>query len=120
MQGLPARALRALSLLPGFHLQRLTGPLALLHHTDLTYLPADGIQEVITVHDLAYEVSPGFHGTEFRETVGRRVRQAVKRARRIIVPSEVTRRDLIERRRVFYGRWGTPGLSVSNFAHSPA
>jgi glycosyltransferase involved in cell wall biosynthesis len=94
---LPARALRALSILPGFNLRRITGPMALLHHTDLTFLPASGIPEVVTVHDLAYEVSEGFHGPAFRESAGRRVREAVSRARRIIVPSETTRRDLRER-----------------------
>jgi glycosyltransferase involved in cell wall biosynthesis len=91
---LPAKALKALSFLPGFDLGRITGPLALLHHTDLTYLPVRGITEIVTVHDLAYEVSAAFHGEDFRREVGLRVRQAAERARRIIVPSETTSLDL--------------------------
>ena len=94
---LPAKALRALSFLPGFRLEKITGPMALLHHTDLTYLPSDKIPEIVTVHDLAFEVSPEFHDDEFRRTVGPRVREAVARARRILVPSITTRDDLIER-----------------------
>ena len=94
---LPARALRALSFLPGFSLQKITGKLALLHHTDLTYLPSQGIPEVVTVHDLAYEVSDGFHEDDFRAKVGQRVRAAVHRARAIVVPSQHTYADLVER-----------------------
>ncbi len=97
---LPAKALKALCYLPGFNLKWITGPIALLHHTDLTYLPNEGTPEIVTVHDLAYEISPRFHEPDFRATVGERVRQAVERATLIIVPSESTRRDLLERHEV--------------------
>ena len=94
---LPARALKALAFLPGFSLKRVTGPLALLHHTDLTYLPCQQVPEIVTVHDLAFEVSQDFHGEDFRSEVGERVRQAVDRASLILVPSATTRADLINR-----------------------
>lgn len=101
---LPARALKALSFLPGFQLRSITGPMALLHHTDLTYLPVRDITEIVTVHDLAYEVSAHFHGRDFRRDVGLRVRGAVDRAAVVIVPSESTRTDLVERYQVDPGR----------------
>jgi glycosyltransferase involved in cell wall biosynthesis len=94
---LPAKALKALAFLPGFQLRTITGPMALLHHTDLTYLPVRGITEIVTVHDLAYEVSAAFHGQDFRREVGQRVRNAVERAAMIIVPSDHTRQDLVQR-----------------------
>ena len=50
---LPAKALKALCYLPGFNLKWITGPIAFLHHTDLTYLPTEGIGVNFEAHGVA-------------------------------------------------------------------
>lgn len=91
---------------PG-RLQRFLGPLGgtvarrlgvdLFHVTDLAVPPLGDVPLVITIHDLAYEVDPSFHGAAFRRDVPARVRRVIDRAARVVTPSEETARQLRDR-----------------------
>jgi glycosyltransferase involved in cell wall biosynthesis len=94
---LPAKLVALLARLPGFSTERLTGPLDLFHHSDLIFLKGFRGPEVVTAHDLAFEISRDFHDPGFTDRVGERLRGAIARARAVIVPSEATRDELTTR-----------------------
>jgi glycosyltransferase involved in cell wall biosynthesis len=97
---LPARALRVLASAGGFSVERATGPLAAFHHTSLVFVPGLRCPEIVTVHDLAFEVSGTFHDAGFADRMRGPMQAAITRARAVIVPSEHTRADLERRWRV--------------------
>ena len=96
----PAKLMNWLARVPGFRAELCTGPLDVFHHTDLVYVHGWRAPEVVTIHDLAFEVSRSFHDEGFHERVRERMQRVVARARRVIVPSVVTRSDLVARWRV--------------------
>ncbi len=83
-------------------LERFTGPLDIVHGTHFLLPPArtDGL--VLTVHDLAPLRHPGAfdRGVLEGEEHARLLPDALKRASRVITPSESTARDLVELRGV--------------------
>ena len=97
---LPAKLMNLAARLPGFHAELATGPVDVFHHTDLVYVHGWRAPEIVTIHDLAFEVSRAFHDAGFHERVRERMQRVVARARRVIVPSEATRADLVARWRV--------------------
>jgi glycosyltransferase involved in cell wall biosynthesis len=56
-----------------------------------------GARRVVTVHDLAWEIAPAFTPDALRLYLRRIVNRETRRAVRIAVVSETTRRDLVER-----------------------
>jgi len=107
---LPARLVAALARVPGFRLELLTGPLRLFHHTDLVFLKGLRAPEVVTVHDLAFDLSRDFHDAGFHSTVRARMETAIARARAVIVPSVTTRDDLV-------ARWGVEPSKLHVIPH---
>jgi len=73
----------------------------LTRRPDLLFVPAHVIpivhpRSVVTIHDLGYLRYPEAHTTEQVRMLDRTTRWSARVARRIIVPSEMTRRDLID------------------------
>jgi glycosyltransferase involved in cell wall biosynthesis len=68
---------------------------------DVTFVPAHTLplmfpgQAVVTVHDLGYRFFPEAHPTPQRAYLDRTTRYSARRASRILVDSEATKRDLI-------------------------
>ncbi len=83
-------------------LERFTGPLDVVHGTHFLLPPARTDQLVLTVHDLAPLRHPGAfdRGILEGEEYARLLPDALKRASRVITPSESTARDLVELRGV--------------------
>jgi glycosyltransferase involved in cell wall biosynthesis len=77
----------------------------LVYSPDFTVPPAFARRTIVTVHDLAFEVAPEFTPVGLREFLRNAVPRQVKRASRVAVVSETTRRDLIE-------RYGTPESKI--------
>ncbi|MAE71809.1 MAG: glycosyl transferase family 1 [Gemmatimonadetes bacterium] len=90
---IPGRLAPVLSYL-GMGVERRLGGIDLFHLTDLALLPVRRAVTVVTVHDLAFEIDSAFHGRAFRRDVPGRLRAAVARAARVIVPSHETARQL--------------------------
>jgi glycosyltransferase involved in cell wall biosynthesis len=107
---LPAKLVALLAGLPGFRTELLTGRLDLFHHTDLVFVKGFSCPEVVTVHDLAFEVSGEFHDPGFHASARRRLREAVARAAAVVVPSETTKADLVR-------LWGVEVAKVSVIPH---
>lgn len=64
----------------------------LFHSTDYDYPKVRGGPTVMTLHDASFVMDPKFHGWDSARLLGR-VRTAVNRADRVIVPSEPARHD---------------------------
>ena len=96
----PAKVINWLARVPGFRTELTTGPLDVFHHTDLVYVHGWRAPEVVTIHDLAFEVSRSFHDEDFHDYVSERAQRVVARARKVIVPSHATKADLVARWRV--------------------
>jgi len=106
----PARLLKLLAAIPGVGVETLLGEVDVFHHTDLMYLPVKRSPQVVTVHDLAFEVDRGFHGRGFAESARRRLKSVLSRAAAVVVPSRATRSDLIT-------RYGVPAEQVVVIPH---
>jgi glycosyltransferase involved in cell wall biosynthesis len=74
---------------------------------------------VVTVHDLAYRLFPETASAEVHEYLSR-VEAAVRRASRVVVPSERTRRDLLDAYPVRPDRVVTVPLGVDSAVYRPA
>ncbi len=80
-----------------FPLQIFTGSADLVYSPDFTAPPAWRVPRVVTVHDLAFLIHPEHTPARLRSYLQRTVPQQVASAQRVIVVSETTKRDLIER-----------------------
>ncbi len=69
----------------------------LVYSPDFSAPPMLGARRVVTVHDLAWEIAPAFTPDALRLYLRRIVNRETRRAVRIAVVSETTRRDLVER-----------------------
>ena len=77
-----------------------TGKVDLVYSPDFTAPPSLSKRRVITVHDLAFEITPEHAPAGLRGYLQSVVPQQVRAATRINAVSENTKRDLIERYRV--------------------
>jgi glycosyltransferase involved in cell wall biosynthesis len=77
--------------------QALAGRGDVAYSPDFTIPRAPGIPNVVTIHDLAYEVRPDFAPEALRTYLQRVVPRQIERADRVVAVSETTRRDLEER-----------------------
>jgi len=82
---------------------------------DLLFVPAHVIpvhhpRSVVTIHDLGYLSEPAAHTSRSRWHLDRATRWNARVARRIIVPSEATARDLVD-------RYHTPVERIRVIAH---
>lgn len=93
---IPGRVQRLLGA-AGLGVEWRTGPLDLFHYTDIVYPRVARTPTVVTLHDVVFEVMPRFHDAAFLRYVPCRVRRAVAQAAAVIVSSEETRRQVIER-----------------------
>lgn len=93
----------------------------LVYSPDFTVPPAFARRSVVTVHDLAFEVAPEFAPAGLREYLRNAVPRQVKRASRVAVVSETTRRDLIERYRTPESKIGivSNGVGTEFFGAPP-
>ncbi len=70
------------------------------------FVPAQGLpfvcpnRTLTTVHDLAFIRRPDLYHPGVRRTLGRATKAAVRKATKILVPSEATKKDLVELYRV--------------------
>ncbi|MBK6942854.1 MAG: glycosyltransferase family 4 protein [Planctomycetes bacterium] len=71
------------------------GGVDVFHHTDYVFAPIARARQVVTIHDLAFERDPAFHGADFRRDVGARLRAAIANAAFVVVPSASTRDDVL-------------------------
>ena len=85
--------------LPGI-LEARCGRADLVYSPDFSAPPALGARRVVTIHDLAFEIVPQFAPAPLRDYLRRVVAHETRRATRIAVVSETTRRDLVERHNV--------------------
>ena len=72
----------------------------LVHHPLPAYIAAERRPQVVTVHDVAYEVSPEDFDPRFRAFAARAYRAAASRAAVVICGTEATARQLHERWRL--------------------
>ena len=77
--------------------QALAGRGEIAYSPDFTVPRAPGIPNVVTIHDLAYEIRPEFAPAALRSYLQQVVPRQIERADRIVAVSETTRRDLEER-----------------------
>lgn len=77
----------------------------LLHKPDILFVPAHGLpffapkRSFVTIHDVAFEKIPEAYPSKQREYLRWCTQRAVKKAEKIIVPSEAVKEDL----KTFYG-----------------
>lgn len=74
----------------------------LLHKPDLLFVPAHVLpffaprKSFVTIHDIAYEKIPESYGWARRKYLRWSTKRAVKRAAKVIVPTESVKKDLME------------------------
>ncbi len=95
----------------GFGVENRIGRIDLFHHTDLVFPPVRCAPQVVTLHDLAFEIDESFHAPEFGRAIRARMRAALPRVRAVITPSEETRRRVLE-------RYGLPLERVACIPHA--
>jgi len=79
----------------GFGVDRLLGGVDVLHATDYVAFPSERRPLVTTVHDVLFETLPECFTPLMRDGLRFTTRAAVARSRRIIVPSERVKQDLV-------------------------
>jgi len=82
---------------------------------DLLFVPAHVVplahpRSVVTIHDLGYRAFPGAHPWRSRQYLEASTRWSAGVARRVIVPSEATARDLL-------AAYGTPRARIAIIPH---
>ena len=75
----------------------------LIHHPLPAFVAAAGVPQVVTVHDLAFELLPDAFDARFAAFARRAHRTAARRADAVVAVSETTARDLRE-------RWGVEAV----------
>ncbi len=78
-------------------LQVFTGHADVVYSPDFTAPPAWNAPRLVTVHDLAFLIFPEHTPSRLRSYLQRTVPRQVKAAQRVIVVSDTTKRDVIER-----------------------
>ena len=91
----------------------------LVYSPDFTAPPALSRRSIVTVHDLAFEVAPQYAPTGLREYLRNVVPRQVRKATRVAVVSETTRRDLRERYGIAEERIGLVSNGVSDRFFDP-
>lgn len=79
----------------GFGVDRLLGGVDLLHATDYVAFPSERTPLVATLHDVLFETLPECYTEKMREGLRFTTNAAVQRARRLIVPCERVKQDLV-------------------------
>ncbi len=80
-----------------FPLQAFTGRADVIYSPDFTAPPARRVPRLVTVHDLAFLIFPEHTPSRLRSYLERIVPRQIATAHRVIVVSETTKSDLIER-----------------------
>lgn len=75
-------------------LERLVGPIDLLHAPDFVLAPTRRARSILTVHDLTFLIHPETAVPELRRYLGRAVPRSLRRADHVLADSESTRADL--------------------------
>ena len=83
-------------------------PADLVHHPLPAHVRGEKRPQVVTVHDLAYEVQPEAFDPRFRAFAARAYRRAAQRADVVVCGTEATARDLRE-------RWGIERIVVAPY-----
>ncbi len=83
----------------GWGLERRGGGAEVIHWTDYVQPPTTRRPLVATIHDVLFETLPHCYTAGMRRGLGTATRRLARAARRFLVPSETTRRDLV----AFYG-----------------
>jgi len=98
-------------------IQRITGPVDVIHATGGVVPPGGGVPIVVTVHDLAFMHRPGYftkHGVSFMTRSFELTRRC---AEIVLVPSQTTADDCIRhgilRERIRVAPWGVDAMVVS-------
>jgi len=109
----------------GFGVDRLLGGVDVLHATDYVAFPSERTPWVATIHDVLFETLPECYTEKMRHGLRFTTAAAVKRARRLIVPCERVKRDLVrffpaEPARVHVVPHGTPRMPPEPPAPSAA
>ncbi|MBL8750612.1 MAG: glycosyltransferase family 4 protein [Planctomycetes bacterium] len=89
---IPGRSLPALRR-AGIGADRLAGGARVFHWFDYVHPPVSRARVVLTVHDLAFEHDPSWHGDD-AATLRERTRAAIAAAAAIVVPSRTTADDV--------------------------
>jgi glycosyltransferase involved in cell wall biosynthesis len=71
------------------------GPVDVVHCTAYTAPPVPGVGLVVTVHDMSFLTHPQFHEDANIAFCTRECHRAARRAAKLIVPSEATKRDVL-------------------------
>ncbi|CAN5622840.1 glycosyltransferase family 1 protein [soil metagenome] len=95
------------------------GKNGVVYSPDFTAPPSISRRSIVTVHDLAFEVAPEYSPAGLREYLRNTVPRQVKKAARVAVVSETTRRDLIERYGVPSEKIGLVSNGVSDRFFDP-
>jgi glycosyltransferase involved in cell wall biosynthesis len=66
-----------------------------LHNLFTTAPAVAGVPQVTTVHDLIYRTHPETHGSGFARGLALLARVSARRSRRVLVPSEATKSDVV-------------------------
>ncbi len=98
--------------------QRVTGPVDVVHATGGVIPPSGGAPIVVTVHDLAFMHRPGHfsrHGVSF---MTRSFELTRRRAELVLVPSQTTADDCVQHgiipEKIRVAHWGVDPVSVSD------
>lgn len=76
---------------------------------------------VLSVHDVSYRIFPGFFSPRVRFIIGALVGPSMRRASRVIVPSQATRRDIVRFYRIPSDRVSViPLAATSDYVPQPA
>jgi glycosyltransferase involved in cell wall biosynthesis len=92
----PWRVQRALARV-GLGADRMLGGLDVFHQTDYVDVPLSRAARVTTVHDVLFDELPDCYTPEMLEGLRHATATAVRTSARIVVPSERTRRGVVER-----------------------
>jgi glycosyltransferase involved in cell wall biosynthesis len=79
-----------------------------IHHPLPAHVAAERRPQVVTIHDLAYEVEPGWFDARFRAFAARAYRRAARQADVVVCGTHATARDLRE-------RWGVERVVVAPY-----
>ena len=79
-----------------------------IHHPMPAHVRGERRPQVVTVHDVAYEVEPGWFDARYRVFATRALRRATRRADVVICGTESTKRDL-------EARWGLERVTVAPY-----
>jgi glycosyltransferase involved in cell wall biosynthesis len=79
----------------GFGVDRLLGGADVLHATDYVAFPSERTPLVATIHDVLFETLPQCYTRKMRHGLRFTTNAAVARARRLIVPCERVKQDLV-------------------------